>query len=150
MSWRTKKNIHIYKLIEIEKNKRTKQKKKIVVSNRKKNKNGTVKSKKGCQLAKGKKSCRHRKGRGVKQQKQNKKNYSLRTTSQRPRCSLPSCASSPPFVPVLVAAVHAGARRRPSCRCSLLPWGRRCWLRSVCGGSRLGAGHRCWVQGLSF
>ena len=141
-----KKNIHIYKLIEIEKNKRRLNRKKKLWCQIGK-KNGTVKSKKRLSISKRKKKLQTQKKVSNSKNKTKKKLQLARTTSQRPRCSLPSCASSPPFVPVLVAAVRAGARRRPSCQCLSSPWGHRCWLSSAYGGSRLGEGVELLVGG---
>ena len=75
---------------------------------------GLSKVKRGCQLAKGKKSCKHKKGVSKRKNK-TKKNYSLRAPLHKGhdvhclRASARRCPScwclSPPFVPVLDATV---------------------------------------------
>ena len=117
--------------------------KKLLCQIGKKNKNGTVKSKKRVSISKRKKKAAD-----------TKKGCLTEKTKQKKITACPhhfaKAAMFTAFVPVLVAALRAGACRRPSCQCSSPPWGRRCWLRSACGGSQLGAWRHCWVQGLSF
>ena len=96
--------------------------KKNMVSNRKKNKNGTVKNKmRGSNRKTKKKSCRHQK-----------------RVSNSKKKSAPhwSCAATFAFVRVLGAGSSVGARRCRGvmCQSSSLPgracgpWGRRCWV----------------------
>ena len=113
-----------------------------------KNKNGTVKSKRGCQIAKRKKSCRHKKGCQTEKTKLNKKikGSAHHWKTQKPRC-LPS------FMQVLVTAICVGAHRRREVVCPMLVAAGvgvvGCVLRAAgCGGSWLGAGVALLVGGL--
>ena len=137
-----KKNIHIYKLIEIEKNKRRLNRKKKLWCQIGK-KNGTVKSKKRLSISKRKKKLQTQK-KVTNSKNKTKKNYSLRAPLRkgrdvhylRARRRRRSCRClSPPFVPVHVAALRASACRRRGV---------------IAAGWVLRTGGRGWVKGLSF
>ena len=130
-----------------------KKKKKLWCQIGKKIKMGLSKVKKGCQLAKGKKSCRHKKGVSNSKNKTKKK---LQLAHHFAKAAMFTA-----FVRV-VAAIRAGACRRRSCRCSSPPFmpvliaavgssllAALC-VRGVaagCGASLLGAGVELLVGG---
>ena len=120
---------------------RLNRKKKLWCQIGKRIKMGLSKVKRGCQIAKEKKSADKRKGCQTAKTKLKKIKacahhseldrdvHCLRVGRRHRSCR----CLLPPFTLVLVAVVRAGARR--------------CWLRSACRGLRLGVGLRGWVRG---